>query len=87
MEAIGFDRSNMILGPPDGMNEDQVRTVRAHIGISAGSCVVTTCWKIDVEELEAIKRTGRVWVTVSGTTMPPMRVSGHEPEWRSKNGE
>ena len=34
--------------------------------------VVISCWKLTKEELDLINKTGRVYLTVLGETMPPV---------------
>lgn len=43
-----------------------------------GKCVVS-CWQLTPEELEEVKRTGMVWLSVfSGPTSPPVCVGSEE---------
>ncbi len=44
-----------------------------------GVPVVISCWKLTQEELAEFQRTGRVWLTVMGTTMPPVALSALSP--------
>jgi hypothetical protein len=44
-----------------------------------GFPVVISCWKIEVAELEEIFKTGRIWLTVIGDTMPPVWLEGRRP--------
>lgn len=78
MLPCNFDESNITLGPPEGMTEDEVHSLRAYKGFGQ----VITCWKPTVEELLEIQQTGRVWLRVMGDTMPPAALSGLNP-WRA----
>lgn len=83
-EPCGFDEANTNYGPPAGMTEQQVSTIRAHVQHASGggmppARIVTTCWKLSAEELEEIKRTGRVWFRSWGG-LTPHWIGGIKPE-------
>ncbi len=84
MELSGFSESNAVLGPPPGMTEASVQSAsvfRGRVDIEGAKDVpcVVTCWKVTAEELAEIQRTGRVWLTILGATMPPALVAGVNP--------
>lgn len=66
-----FAGQNTILKAPDGM-EDSVRDLPAH---SDGAQYIS-CWKLTPEELETVKATGCVWISIFGRYIPPVFVSG-----------
>lgn len=41
--------------------------------------VVISCWQLSAEEMEEIQRTGKVWLIVTSTSIPPMAVTTHKP--------
>lgn len=83
MDAASFDQANSTLGPPRGLGEDDVTSLRVWRGSYEDSQpVVISCWKPTRAELDEIERTGRVWLHIWGATMPPALVSGFEPEWK-----
>lgn len=72
-----FQESNMVLNPPEGMTLDQCSVLSVLRAFTPNmEPVVVSCWKLTPEELAEINRTGRVWVTVWGITMPPIAVDG-----------
>lgn len=75
MIATNFKQSNGVLGPPKGQTEDEVHS----LCVFQDGQQVISCWKPTQEELAEIQRTGRVWLHVSGVTMPPVYVSGEFP--------
>lgn len=80
MDPTNFDQSNMIFGPPDGMTEDQCRSLFAFQGsMSGGTPVVITCWKPTKDDLECINRGGRVWLYIMGDTQPPVIITTENP--------
>lgn len=65
-----------VLGPPKGMDETQVS--RLPVFSNGVDCV--SCWQLSPEELDEVKRTGRVFLLVTGMggTMPPVYVGGED---------
>lgn len=85
MIAASFDESNLVLNSPPDMNCDECQPLSVFRGFNKSQTpVVISCWKITKEELEEIQRTGRVWLTVIGETMPPALVSGISP-WNTES--
>lgn len=80
MEPTNFDEANLSLGPPEGMTEDEVRTLRVWRGTDEDMLpVVISCWKPTQEEIDEIQKTGRVWLRLYGQSMPPAAIQGHSP--------
>lgn len=79
MEPTSFDQSNHVLGPPQGMTEEQVTSLSVFRGVAGDAPVVISCWKLTKEELEELKRTGRVWLWIWGQTMPPAALTIKSP--------
>lgn len=79
MIASAFDEDNMVLEPPKGMTQDQVEMLSACLAQVNGFDAVITCWKPDPVEWEEMRRTGRVWLIVMGSTMQPVIVTGNSP--------
>jgi len=80
MEASGFHESNHVLGPPEGATEEQVHSLACFVGVDEGDYnVVVSCWRPTQEEINEIQRTGRIWLTVMGNSMPPVRMQAFKP--------
>jgi hypothetical protein len=80
MVPASFDQSNDVLGKPSDMTHDECDCLSVYRGPdSDGRPVVVSCWKLTAEEQEELLRTGRLWLTVAGTTMPPVVLSGRCP--------
>jgi hypothetical protein len=70
-----------VLGKPADMDHDDcscLSVLRTRVN-NHRIPVVISCWKLTAEELEEINSTGRIWLMVSGETMPPAVVSGTKP--------
>ena len=88
-----FHESNAVLDRPADMTADEctlLNVLRAET--EDGTPCVVSCWKLTAEELEAVKLTGRIWLIVSGRTMPPRLLPvtgrsysycGASPKWKS----
>lgn len=75
-----FEESNGVLNVPAGMSEDDCTPLSVcHATGPGGMPMVVSLWKFTAEELEEVKRTGRVWLGIVGATMPPAFVSGFKP--------
>lgn len=82
MQASSFDEANVILGPPEGLTEDDVYSLNVNrTEFADGSHAVTSLWKLTQDELEEFQRTGRIWLVCLGGTMPPVIVTARKPEW------
>lgn len=80
MIATAFDEDNAVLGPPQGMTEEEVYSLSVYVGNNQdGDPCVVSCWKPSKDELAEIQRTGRVWLMVMGKTMPPVVLEGFSP--------
>jgi len=80
MESSGFDGSNCVLNPPQGMSADECSPISVLRGrLESGAMAIVSCWKPTRTELEEIERTGRVWILCLGMTQPPMSVLAFDP--------
>ncbi len=74
-----FDESNQVLSAPKG-REDEVDALSVFVGEDAnGEQICVSCWKLTAAELDEVNRTGRIWLGITGVTMPPAWISGSKP--------
>lgn len=81
-EPIKFQQANDVLLPPENMTEEQCATLPIFRGKTSdmiSDCVVS-CWQLSDEELEEVKRTGKVFVGALGKTHPPIFIMGKFPQ-------
>lgn len=79
MIPVGFNEENFLLHPPKG-TEETVEPLSVWIGHTEdGVPLVVSCWKLTIEELETLNRSGRIWLTVMGTGMQPVQLSAFKP--------
>lgn len=80
MIATAFAEENAVLDSPKGVDPDDCGPLSVWRGPDEdGDALVVSCWKVTADELEEIKRTGRVWLMVWGRTMVPTAVCGQSP--------
>lgn len=80
MIPTSFDEANDVLSAPDGISPNIVGPLNVlKTEILNGPPTVISCWKITQEEVGEIQRTGRIWLMVMGTTMPPVQLCGIKP--------
>jgi hypothetical protein len=80
MVPASFDECNAILSKPQNMTADECEPLQVLCKqTEAGYPIVVSCWKLTVEELAEVNRTGRVWLTVFGPTMMPVCLDGKRP--------
>ena len=76
MKAINFKESNVALGRPPGMSEEECSGL--HIFTDQTVCI--SLWKLDWRERLKMLFTGKVWLGVlSGHTQPPVWVKADFP--------
>lgn len=68
-EPAGFEGANVLLsGEKAGCNDLEIFT---------DNIQSISCWRLTLEELEEVNRTGVVWLSTFSTTPPPVMISGH----------
>jgi hypothetical protein len=80
MMPTSFAESNLVLDKPADKGRDECEPLCVWRGDSVeGIPLVISCWKLTREELEEITRTGRLYLTVYGRTMPPVALAVGTP--------
>jgi hypothetical protein len=85
MLPTDFPEANFTFTKPKDMTDEQcmdLRVWRGEVPIDdAGSMApaIISCWRLSKEDLEEINRTGVVWLSITGTGMPPVSVFTDNP--------
>lgn len=80
MVSASFPQSTHALSRPEDMTADECDPLSvANCVDPTGVPMVISCWKLTKEELEEFNRTGRIWLFIFGTTMPPVALSANSP--------
>lgn len=70
--AVGFEGANIVFRAPEGMSQEECYDLQS---FSDGQQVIS-CWRLSAEELAEVAKTGVVWLSIMGRTLPPVSVSG-----------
>ena len=80
MLPITFKEMNFVLEKPPEMTDEQCMSLPVYRGRDAdGFPIIVSCWKLSYEDLQLIQQTGCVYLTVSGTGMPPVSLHVETP--------
>jgi hypothetical protein len=85
MLPIHFDEANTIFRKPEGWTDEQcsdLSTWRGDMRIDEHgntSPTIVSCWQLSKEDLEEINRTGKIWLSITGTGMPPVSLFTENP--------
>lgn len=78
---VSFIESNHVLvGTPEDRAAGTVIDLPIHRHQDLdGNQHVMSCWRLTPEELEEVKKTGKIWFQCWGTTHPPIYIGGKRP--------
>lgn len=82
MKPVKFEQANFDWGAPQGQ-EENVGSMPAYKGTEGGTNwpVSISCWELSQEEMEEVKRTGKVWLRVYGPQRHPVVSIGTSDPW------
>lgn len=78
MEPINFEGANVVYG----VNQPEYTPLPAECIWNREAGQINTCWKLSTEELERVKETGVIWLSVLtfGKPLQPVLLSVDKPE-------
>jgi hypothetical protein len=84
MTPVTFPEQNNEFKKPSDLTDDQCASLPVWQGAiqfpdGLKLPAIVSCWRLSEEELEEIKRTGVVWLSVIGTGTPPVCVFAENP--------
>lgn len=80
MVPTAFDGENLVLDKPPTMSADECGAISMRRDVTpSGMPIMISCWKITKEELEILAKTGRIWLTICGNLVPPVRLTVERP--------
>lgn len=80
-----FEGQNLVFGKPANMTDEQCFSLPAWKGVipidDKGTTVpaIISCWRLSKEDMEEIQKTGVVWLSVIGDSLPPVSVFTENP--------
>lgn len=75
MKAKEFPEQNMVFTKPQSMTDEECGSLPAY----RGEGQIISCWEVTPEDLERIKETGVIWLSVSGAGQPPVYIGTEYP--------
>ena len=72
--AVGFEGANSIMQAPVGVASHEC----LDLPVFRDQSQIISCWRLTGEELETIKKTGVVWLSISGQGMPPVYIGAKD---------
>jgi hypothetical protein len=82
MNPIDFEQANMTFNAPPGQ-EDYVQPIRAFYGQRLGGSLdgvvfTVVCWELSEEDLEALRLTGKIYLSFVGGLPPHLACTSFE---------
>jgi hypothetical protein len=80
-----FPQANKVYAKPEGWTDEQCSDLPVWQGQApiddhgTMSPTIISCWKLSKEDLEEIQRTGVIYLSISGTGMPPVSLFTENP--------
>lgn len=75
MLPVDFEGANFTFTKPEGMTDEQCMSLKVYRGPDGrGNPIILTAWRHNKEDLEALNNGGNLWISISGTGMPPIGV-------------
>lgn len=86
MNPINFEQVNEIMGPPEGMTEEECSDLPvAHVQAQEQE-VFISCWEMSEEELQILIQTRKIWVWQFGDHVQPISISAQFPFEEQQDG-
>lgn len=87
MIPTSFEEETGFIDCPEGTDPEFCEPLPVYIGkLPEGHPIIISCWKITAEELEEVKKTGKIWTMVWGESTPPIAITGFSPFTGAKDG-
>jgi hypothetical protein len=84
MLPTSFKGSNFVFTKPQGWTDEQCMDLPVFKGNAKDEDgseipVIISCWRMSKEDLEEIQKTGCVYLSITGTGMPPVSLFTESP--------
>jgi hypothetical protein len=85
MLPVSFPEKNFVFTKPADMTDEQCMDLpvwRGNVPVDAAGTMypaIISCWQLSKEDLEEIQHTGCVWLSITGSGMPPVSIFTENP--------
>jgi hypothetical protein len=79
MKPIEFKQQNTVFTAPKGVSEEECGNLPAYRSGDGQFPYIISCWELTPDEIEQVKQTGRIWLSISGGGMPPVALMAESP--------
>lgn len=80
MQPIEFKEQNKVFTKPESMTDEQCQSLPVWMGKDTqGVPNIISCWEVTPQELLKINETGKIWLSVCGSGMPPVLLMAENP--------
>jgi hypothetical protein len=85
MLPVSFPENNFVFTKPQGMTDEQCSDLpvwRGNVPVDEAGTMfpaIISCWQLSKEDIEEIQKTGRIWLSITATGMPPVSVFAENP--------
>ncbi len=85
MLPITFKETNFTFTKPEGWTDEQCGDLPVWKGdvpldnLGNTAPAIVSCWQFSKEDLEEIRRTGCIWLSITGKGMPPVSLFTENP--------
>ena len=80
MMPTELDQMNLAFSKLQDMTDEECAPLHVFKGKDTlGMPVIISCWTLSKEDLEEIQRSGKIYLTICGTGMPPVSLQVESP--------
>lgn len=80
MDAVEFKEQNLVFRKPNDMTDKQCRSLPVYKGkTDEGYPIIVSCWKLSEEDLEEVKKSGLIYLSMLSEGIQPVALSVASP--------
>lgn len=82
MLPVNFKEANFTFTKPEGWSDEECMDLPVYRGLTPSPSnrpFLISCWQLSKEDLEEIQKTGKIYLCVSGYSMPPVSLFTENP--------
>ena len=75
MKPVNFPEHNKVFTKPEGWFDEECQP----LPVFQNDEQIISCWEVTNEDIEKMKKTKRIWLSIHGNAQPPVWVSADYP--------